>query len=365
DGDDLYAEVSLPHDTDTTGHTLHPALLDAALHALLVADPDAPLRVPFSWSGVTVHAGGATRLRVRLRRNGPDTATLALADPTGAPVAGVAELVLRAADFTGPADASAGARDPLYVLRWREVPAELPTDATVPASSWAVLGKDGAAVAGRLGARAHHADLAGLRAALDAGAPVPSVVVLPVRERNDDVLAAAHASAEDTLAVVQEWLADERLADARLVVVTRGTVAAGREPVVTPSAVAVSTVWGLLRTAQAETAGHFTLVDLSPDPASDGGPDDLGEGGGPAAETGLLPAAVATGQEQLAVRDGLLFAPALTRAGAVAPGTAADAAARGRSFDPEGTVLITGGTGALGSLLARHLVTHHGARHLI
>ena len=31
----------------------------------------------------------------------------------------------------------------------------------------------------------------------------------------------------------------------------------------------------------------------------------------------------------------------------------------------EGTVLITGGTGALGSLLARHLVTKHGIRHLV
>jgi NADPH:quinone reductase-like Zn-dependent oxidoreductase/acyl carrier protein len=34
-------------------------------------------------------------------------------------------------------------------------------------------------------------------------------------------------------------------------------------------------------------------------------------------------------------------------------------------LDPEGTVLITGGTGGLGGLLARHLVTEHGARHLL
>ncbi|MFI6967208.1 SDR family NAD(P)-dependent oxidoreductase, partial [Streptomyces sp. NPDC050255] len=32
---------------------------------------------------------------------------------------------------------------------------------------------------------------------------------------------------------------------------------------------------------------------------------------------------------------------------------------------PEGTVLITGGTGTLGSALARHLVTEHGVRHLL
>jgi polyketide synthase 12 len=36
-----------------------------------------------------------------------------------------------------------------------------------------------------------------------------------------------------------------------------------------------------------------------------------------------------------------------------------------RPLDPEGTVLITGGTGVLGTLLARHLVTRHGARNLV
>ncbi|WP_030248274.1 SDR family NAD(P)-dependent oxidoreductase, partial [Streptomyces sp. NRRL S-350] len=34
-------------------------------------------------------------------------------------------------------------------------------------------------------------------------------------------------------------------------------------------------------------------------------------------------------------------------------------------LDPNGTVLITGGTGTLGSLLAQHLVTTHGIRHLL
>jgi polyketide synthase 12 len=36
-----------------------------------------------------------------------------------------------------------------------------------------------------------------------------------------------------------------------------------------------------------------------------------------------------------------------------------------KPLDPEGTVLITGGTGVLGRLLARHLVTRHGARNLL
>ncbi len=35
------------------------------------------------------------------------------------------------------------------------------------------------------------------------------------------------------------------------------------------------------------------------------------------------------------------------------------------AIDPQGTVLITGGTGGLGSLVARHMVVEHGARHLL
>ncbi|MFD6414168.1 MDR/SDR family oxidoreductase, partial [Nocardia asteroides] len=35
------------------------------------------------------------------------------------------------------------------------------------------------------------------------------------------------------------------------------------------------------------------------------------------------------------------------------------------SFGPYGTVLVTGGTGTLGSAVARHLVTEHGVRHLV
>ena len=33
--------------------------------------------------------------------------------------------------------------------------------------------------------------------------------------------------------------------------------------------------------------------------------------------------------------------------------------------DPAATILITGGTGGLGALIARHLVAEHGARHLL
>lgn len=96
---EIYAEVALPEEqrADAGRYILHPALLDAALHPLLpgVADQDRAALLPFTWSGVTIHATGASVLRVRLTLTGPDVAALTVADATGAPVASVESLLLR------------------------------------------------------------------------------------------------------------------------------------------------------------------------------------------------------------------------------------------------------------------------------
>ncbi|MGW3995227.1 KR domain-containing protein [Amycolatopsis sp. NPDC004772] len=60
-------------------------------------------------------------------------------------------------------------------------------------------------------------------------------------------------------------------------------------------------------------------------------------------------------EPQIAVRDGVPHVLRITRA----------APAPARPIDPSGTVLITGGTGALGALVPRHLVTAHDARRLL
>ncbi|MBK3590627.1 polyketide synthase dehydratase domain-containing protein, partial [Streptomyces sp. MBT57] len=68
---ELYAEVALGDELrgGATRFTVHPALLDAALHPLLpgVAAEDGRPWLPFSWSGVTVHATGPASLRVQRR----------------------------------------------------------------------------------------------------------------------------------------------------------------------------------------------------------------------------------------------------------------------------------------------------------
>nr|WP_267887813.1 type I polyketide synthase [Streptomyces sp. NBRC 109706] len=142
----------------------------------------------------------------------------------------------------------------------------------------------------------------------------------------------------DVLRGVQEWLADETSAPTRLAVITRGAVPAAPHDVVDPVGAAV---WGLIRSAQSEHPDRITLVDNDPAATED-------------VDLALLPAVDEPG---IAIRNGHILVPRLVRATTTAESTVAP--------DPNGTVLITGGTGTLGGLLARHLVTEHGVRHLL
>ncbi|MGA5818081.1 type I polyketide synthase [Kitasatospora sp. NPDC094028] len=346
-GDEVFAEVRLAEEqlADTERFGVHPALLDAALHTTLL-DGAAQVRLPFSWSDVTLHATAATALRVRLTPTGPDELSLDVADQTGQPVASVDSLAVRPVSRTQLGSARSTA-DALFWVSWTEAAATAAGPARL-----ALLGEDrlglAAALAGAGAAASAHPDLAALGAAVAAGAPVPEAVLLPwLPGPGTDTLSAdaARDAVERALALLQAWAADERFADSRLVLVTRGAVdtpdpAGSAEP----ADLAAAAVWGAVRSAQAEHPSRFVLVDLD-------GPD--------AASLRALPALLGGAEPQYAVRAGRVLVPRLARP------NPADAADGGPLLDPEGTVLITGGTGTLGALVARHLVETHGARHLL
>ncbi|MFG2911281.1 type I polyketide synthase [Kitasatospora sp. NPDC048298] len=337
-GSEVFAEVALAADQqgDAQRFGLHPALLDAALQAAGLGDATRDLaagRLPFAWTDVTLFATGAGALRLRLTPTGADGVALELADEEGRPVAAVGSLVLRPLAERAVAAESAF-QDSLFRVDWTPVP--LP--AATPAAELALLG----AVEGEWTASARrYRDLAELAEAVDAGAELPSVVVAAVATGADDpLLDGLRRSTGDTLALLHSWLADERFEAARLVVLTRAAVATRPDEDV--PALAQSPVWGLVRSAQTENPGRLVLADLD----------------GTAGSAAALPTAVATGEPQLALRAGEVLAPRFAR---VPAGTDEPR----RVLDPEGTVLLTGATGTLGSLLARHLVTEHGARHLV
>ncbi|MFV2116769.1 SDR family NAD(P)-dependent oxidoreductase, partial [Micromonospora sp. LOL_025] len=308
--DEVYAEVALPEEAaaDASRFGLHPALFDAALQAsgitALLGDPaDASGTgwMPFAFRAVALHAHGATRLRVRLRSLGPDTVAVTLADTAGQPVATVESLTFRPVAAGRADEAAALSRTSVFHLDWTPLPR---TDA--PAGEpvrWALLGDDTLDLARALTAAGHpvraHADLATLVAVVEASGDVPDVVLdlrfgaEPDPERAGE---AAHEAARDALALVQQWLGEPRLERARLVLHTRGAV--GAAPGEAPHDLARASLWGLVRSAQSEHPGRFTLLDT----------DDA------AASLAAVPAAVASGEPQLAVRDGAPLVPRLARA---------------------------------------------------
>ncbi|MEV4547948.1 type I polyketide synthase [Nonomuraea wenchangensis] len=307
-GDDLYAEVSLPTDVaDPAGYGVHPALLDAAMHVGMLAGQgageDGPL-IPFNWNGVSLHAAGAATLRVRLRRLDGDAVTrLDVADSSGRPVVSVEELTARP---LAPGQLSGAIPAQwLYEVAWRPV------------------GERGAEA---VGAAAEVLDVASLTGA---GEPV-----------DGDVPARVRRAVGQVLNELQTWLTE---GDTRpVVVVTRGAVAVTDAETPDPAQAAV---WGLVRAAQSEEPGRITLVDLDPDLA------------GAQVTDGMSAAALRSGEPQVALRGDRLWAPRLERARLheelAAP------------WPTDGTTLITGGTGGLGALMARHLVTEHGVRRLL
>ncbi|WP_425336816.1 type I polyketide synthase [Streptomyces profundus] len=257
-GDELFAEVSLPEEqrADATRFGVHPALLDAAMQTLgfsgVAVEQNRP-RLPFSWTGVSLHASGATELRVRLTVSADDAVTLTAEDPTGQPVINVESVVTRPVAMGQLERARGGASsDLMYLLDWVAPPA-LADSAAPSTEGWALLGADTV-----LGLPTTHRDVAGLRAELDAGAAVPEIALwaLPTVDPAEDMAAGVRDLLGRVLGEVREWLADGRLMDSRLAVLTRGAVSGG-----SPSA---APVWGLLRSAQSEHPGRLLLIDVDP-----------------------------------------------------------------------------------------------------
>ncbi|QUQ72347.1 3-ketoacyl-CoA thiolase [Kutzneria sp. CA-103260] len=334
-GDDAFLEVSLPEGraADAAAFGLHPALLDAALQGLvfLPLEGTGRKRLPFSWSDVSLHASGASTLRVRLSKaDGVDALGLGVYDADGHAVASIGALVMReiALDQLKPRQES------LFRLDWTPTRVAGETlDAEV-----AVLGADELKLAAALELDRHE-DLASITS-------MPDVLLVPRLTNGHttgDLATDVRVAVREVLDLIQSWLADERLASTHLVLVTRGAVAANEDEAVRDLAHAA--VLGLVRSAQSEHPGRLTLVDVD----------------GELESVAALPAALTVGESQLVIRNGEVRIGRLAAAGA---GTATPTADAWR-LDVSGTVLITGGTGGLGGRLARHLVAEHGARDLL
>jgi acyl carrier protein len=221
----------------------------------------------------------------------------------------------------------------LFVQDW------VPVAAAAGDVGWAVIGDDGGELAAALDA-ARYPGLAELAAAVTAGAAVPAAVAVLVAGPPGAVPGdAAGVVAGQVLELVQRWLAEDRLAQARLVVVTRGAVAAADGDRVADLVAAAAR--GLVRSAQTENPGRLMLADI----------DEPGPRVG-----ARLAAALASGEAEVALRGERVLARRLVPAVRPSP-----AVGGGHG----GAVLVTGGTGTLGGLVARHLAARGQAGRLV
>ncbi|WDZ93832.1 type I polyketide synthase [Nocardiopsis sp. HUAS JQ3] len=283
-GDDILAEVE-PPDTPYTGgpfHGPHPALADAALHAILLyggSGGDA-LTVPFAWSGVRLRALGGEaargRLRVRATELGADRYRVRVFDEAGNTVVAVDELAMRVLDGDALPERDPSEVSALHELVWEKAAAP----GSTPSVPTGLPGLD----------------------AVDRDGAVPPVVYteLPAAavyaEGDTSVPESVRQGLDAVLETVRTWLTDPRTEHSRLVVVTWRAVATG--PGTRISGFAAAPVWGLLRAAQREHPGRLVLVD------SDGSEDSHR----------VLPGAVELGEPQMALRAGAVLVPRLARA---------------------------------------------------
>ncbi|MFJ5987028.1 amino acid adenylation domain-containing protein [Lentzea sp. NPDC092896] len=313
-GDVVTSEIRLPESAlvNHGGFVVHPALADSALHAALgcglFGGVHKGLVVPFLFAGVRTHRDRlGDACTVVARRGGADEISLALLDSTGAVVLSIDRVVVRRLG---------GRSTRLHRLDWSE-----PEAAETTARLCVVgAGDDPLCAAVREHAQVSVATLAEA-AMITAATQDDWQVVVPCPEDE------SHAAAARVLGLVREWLAREN--PGRLVFVTRAAVAV---PGDTELNLGTSPVWGIVRSAQSEHPGVFRIVD-----AGDG--------------TAALADALRRDEPQLAVRAGGILEPRIVPLSVTGdPGAC-----------PEGTVVITGGTGTIGREIARHLVTERGA----
>ncbi len=340
------AEVELPGDLDTERLGLHPALLDAAFHsagALLAPAGDRtrlPVRLSYRLLGPS-----ARRVFVHASRSAAEEASatieVRLYDEEGRAIAAVDDLQLRTVDLASlggllESSESRLLNRSLFELRWFPVPA--PEPGSLSGRTFAVVCQDdreGEELCEAL--RAHGGE-----------AQRVEIAQLPRHAEREWVL--LWSGGDDGSAAVELCCAGLDAVQAQLRGsesappvwwLTRAAVAAtpGEEEVVP----AAAGLWGLGRTVLQERPRlGLSLVDL-------GAADEVGE-------VAVRELSAGDGETQLAWRSGVRLAARLVSAEAAGPPQ--------RPLRTQGTGLITGGLGALGRFVARHLA-REGMKHLV
>lgn len=263
---DVFVEATLPEQTqpkaDASRFGLHPVLLDSVLHGAVfggVLAASEVTRLPFEWQGVSLDAVGATQVRARIAVDDSDRISITMMDNRGGSIGRIDSLALQGVS-PGQLRGITAADVEVYALDWGALaaaqgsPDQIATDKVTVLRCLTTIATDEA---------------------------------LPDGVRQT-LLHALHRA--------RNWLSrEDRTDDARLVAVTCQAIAIDSSEDVADLGQAA--VWGLLRTAQAENPGQIKLVDV----------DDWSWADAAVRE------AMSRDEPQLALRDGVCFAPRLSR----------------------------------------------------
>jgi acyl transferase domain-containing protein/esterase/lipase len=326
---------------------LHPCLLDNGFGASLLSgsvgdSKDSTPRLPFAierlrwWQAPR----GSVQCAGISRPHEVDVADLVLVDEDGGVVAEVEGLTLRRAPrevfLRQESTASSAA---LFRLDWSDMPLTV-APRTGREEGWVVVAAPGSQMAAALRTRLDRCiviEPAGLGVALVQANPLAGVICLWEARPGEEVPEVAQRVALEGLSVVRTL---RECAPARLWWVTMGAVSVEPDDA---AAVATAPIWGLGRTVMQELPElDCTLVDLAP--------------GAEALDQLVRELAASDGENQVAWRAGRRHVARLARAASIAP----------TSWAPptQGTVLLTGGLGALGLHVARWLA-QLGVPHLV
>lgn len=263
---DVFVEAMLPEQmrqkADASRFGLHPVLLDSVLHGAAfggIVAASAVARLPFEWQGISLDVAGAAQVRARIVFDEDDLISITIMDKQGGPIGRIDSLAVQSVS-PSQLRVSTAADDEVYALDWVAL--------ATPKRSADDITKDNVTV-------------------LHCLATVSDALGLPDGTRQT----LTHA-----LHRVKNWLSNEnRSDDARLVALTCGAIAIDSSEDVADLGQAA--IWGLLRTAQAENPGQISLVDLDDWSHADVAVDE----------------ALRRDESQLALREGVCFAPRLAR----------------------------------------------------
>jgi acyl transferase domain-containing protein/acyl carrier protein len=375
-GTEVVARVRLPQDLDdsSTAYHLHPALLDGCFQAIAAvasaggALTDESTYVPagLDWFEVVGSHGGPLLVHAKLRESDAVqaesfTADLLVWDEDGAPVAVARGFRVRAVPRARLSALLGRDHTDAYIHRaeWQLAGAAIASDKNGAAGRWVIVATPeglGDAIVGELAARGTPADVIretwttadrwpALESALSRG-PIGGVAILadlPAMDADTAPSGPDESQRLLTLALrVAQTIAAVEGGQPRLCVVTRGAQAIGEEPCV--AGLFQAPLWGFVRGLALE---HAELRPTAIDCDRHASVDDVRR----LVSELLTPA----GEDEVALRPAGRFVRRLVRQSPL-PSRPAPTVRR------DGTYLVTGGTGALGLVVAEWLASRGAGR---